>query len=161
MLLPFSVKLLPCGETDTHCWSWALIWLEPLPRNTSAICKIFTLCYNLVCVSQWSTIKNLPLVEKTLHHPGLTSRGKGMHIYFPIMPPTLPSYSSNQSWVKHICKTLCIHSDVSEVENKQDFPSYNYSEWLRVWTVTKARLKGFLAKTNNTVNVVLLARFAL
>lgn len=42
MLLPFSVKWLPCGETDTQCWSWTLIWLEPLPRNTSAICKRFT-----------------------------------------------------------------------------------------------------------------------
>lgn len=36
---PFTAMMLPCGETDAQSWSWTLVCLEPLPRNTSAIWK--------------------------------------------------------------------------------------------------------------------------
>lgn len=81
-LVPFSVKVLSRGEMDAKYGSWTLIWLDTLPRNTSVIYNKFTTCQShkgLKCVfrhQQQRLCWQKNTVYETVHHRGVTSRGK-------------------------------------------------------------------------------------
>lgn len=137
---PFSVKVLPCGEPDPLCWSWPL-GLEPLPRNTSAICKGFTVCYKLTWPKE--RVKAIWISHCTIQFWPLEGE---THVYFWFLSI---SYYSPQLIRVQFAFCFAFLVDATEGTNGWNFLAQNFSVTTTVDEYNSMILEQFRSKNGD------------